>query len=66
MISGSKKTFGFADDLRVFIQPPGQESNLQTPRVHILESLKPPGSEPILQVLAVVTSGFPNDLMVLA
>ncbi|KAF3542758.1 hypothetical protein DY000_02007260 [Brassica cretica] len=50
---GSPMTSGFLDDLQVLTQPPGYENDLQTPSVHILESLKPPESEPISQVLDV-------------
>ncbi|KAF3508490.1 hypothetical protein F2Q69_00006525 [Brassica cretica] len=50
---GSPMTSGFLDDLQVLTQPPGYENDLQTPSVHILESLKPPEPEPISQVLDV-------------
>ncbi|KAF3513318.1 hypothetical protein F2Q69_00007065 [Brassica cretica] len=57
------RTSGFPDDLQVLTRPPGYENNLQTPRVHILNILKPPGSEPISQILAV-TFGFLGYLLV--
>ncbi|KAF2558045.1 hypothetical protein F2Q68_00016830 [Brassica cretica] len=60
VISGSRKTYGFLDDFRAFTQPPGNKSNLQTPRVHILECLKPPGLEPVLQAKNLLSKETPR------